>query len=70
MNGKELGNELKGAIDGIADKGNHALLWEAVGEAIVSYIKVNAVVQAGIKVETTGSAAAQSGTTTEVGKIE
>ncbi len=70
MDGSKLGKDLKSAIDGIADKNNHGLLWDAVGKAIVSHIQKNAVVLKGISVETAGSATAQKGATTQDGKIQ
>ncbi len=70
MDGSKLGKDLKSAIDGIADKSDHALLWEAVGNVIVSHIQQNAVVLKGILVETAGSATSQKGATTQDGKIK
>ncbi len=70
MDGSKLGKNLKSAIDGIADKSDHSLFWDAVGKAIVSHIQENAVVPKGISVETAGSATAQRGATTQDGKIQ
>lgn len=43
--------------------------WEKVGKAIVEHITTNAQVNSGIPVSTTGSAAAQTGSTTGAGTI-
>ena len=70
MNGASLGSELKAAVDAVANKSDHAKLWDAIAKAIVKHITDNAEVTAGIPVSTTGSASAQTGQTTSAGKIK
>jgi hypothetical protein len=43
--------------------------WKEIANEIISHIQNNAVVPAGIKVETAGSASAQTGSTTSTGTI-
>jgi hypothetical protein len=69
MNGAAMGDAIKAAIDGLSGSTNRAQIFEAMGNAIVNYIKANAVVSvaAGIAVSTAGTAAAQTGATTATG---
>ena len=74
MNGNQLGDEIAAAI---MNSGAPAevqqqviLLWEKIGTAIVSHITTNAIVEQGIPVATSGTAAAQTGATTGPGAIK
>ena len=42
MVGNDLGNAIKAAVDGVSDKTNREELFQAIGSAIVDYIKTNA----------------------------
>jgi L-lactate utilization protein LutC len=77
MNGQTLGdviynlitNASSPATDQVQLKENINKLWQDIAKAIVAHIQQNAVVivQPGIAVTTTGSAAAQAGATTATG---
>lgn len=73
MNGDTLGIAI---ADAVLDSGATAAakvqcqeFWKKVANEIVSHIKNNAEVPAGISVSTTGSAAAQTGSTTAPGSV-
>ncbi len=77
MNGSALGDAIWAAIKAIAndnptpaEDAKGKLLWEAVGNQIVSHITTNAQVLSGIPVSTTGGPNAQSGVTTAPGMVE
>lgn len=44
MNGNDLGDAIKNAIDGASDKTDRQELFRAMGTAIVDYIKTNGTV--------------------------
>lgn len=72
MTGAALGTAIKSAVQAAAGvtlgtKDNQ--IYDAIGNAIVTYIQANAQVPAGIAVSTTGTAAAQTGATTAPGTI-
>jgi hypothetical protein len=73
MNGNGLGQEIANAITASnatpEAKAAVLALWQKIGTAIVNHITTNAVVPAGISVSTTGTAAAQSGSTNGPGKV-
>lgn len=74
MNGNQLGQEIAAAIMNSAAppevQQQVISLWQKIGTAIVSHIATNGSVKPGIAVATTGTAAAQTGSTTAAGVIE
>jgi hypothetical protein len=74
MNGNEMGSEIAAAImntDAPPEvQAQVTALWQKIGAAIVTHIQKNAEVPAGITVSTTGSPAAQTGSTTGTGKVK
>jgi hypothetical protein len=74
MDGNQLGMEITNEIMNQAAppdvKVNVLQLWQKIGSAIVGHIQDNGQVLAGIPVSTTGSPAAQSGSTTGTGSIQ
>lgn len=73
MNGDTLGMAIATAVlDSCASAAGKAQceeFWKKVANEIVSHIKDNAEVPAGISVSTTGSSTAQSGSTTTAGQV-
>jgi hypothetical protein len=77
MNGDTLGQEWAQLIAGLSSvppdpdqMANLETLYKAMAGILVSHIQENAEVPAGIAVKTAGSASAQEGATTGVGKIK
>jgi hypothetical protein len=74
MDGNVLGTDIANAVmDSRATAEARAKVienWKKIGDVIVKHIQDNADVQAGIPVNTTGTAAAQSGSTNGLGKIK
>lgn len=62
LNGNNLSTAVRAAIAGVSDKSDHAAVWDAIGQAIVTYLVANTVVN--VVVATTGTASAQTGTGT------
>ena len=73
MNGDTLGIAIATAVldsgASAAGKAQCEEFWKKVANEIVSHIKDNAEVPAGISVSTTGSSTAQSGSTTTAGQV-
>jgi len=73
MNGNTMGTAVANAIMDLKASPEAKLevtkIWQKICTEIVNHIVQNAVVPAGITVTTTGSAAAQSGSTTGTGKV-
>lgn len=73
MNGDTLGMAIATAVldsgASAAGKAQCEEFWKKVANEIVSHIKDNAEVPAGISVSTTGSSTAQSGSTTTAGQV-
>ena len=73
MNGDTLGMAIATAVldsgASSAGKAQCEEFWKKVANEIVSHIKDNAEVPAGISVSTTGSSTAQSGSTTTAGQV-
>ncbi len=73
MNGDTLGLAIADAVldSGASEEGKTQCqeFWKKVANEIVSHIKANAEVPAGISVSTTGSSTAQTGNTTAAGQV-
>jgi enoyl-CoA hydratase/carnithine racemase len=65
LSGAALGTALKAALDAVSDKTDREEIFEAMGTAIVNYLKANAqVVVASVSGVTTGGGVSGPGTGT------
>jgi hypothetical protein len=64
LNGSNLSAAVRAAIAGVSDKSDHDAVWDAIGQAIVTYITTNAVVSTAVTGTCPTGAVAGTGTGT------
>lgn len=67
MEGDELGNVIKAAVDGLGGSTDRDAVFKAMGGAIVTYLKTHAVINQGITVQV--SLSSGTGATTRPGTM-